>query len=100
MSKPNQRNFYIVQDLKTSEVLIRKMLNNNCRLITIYKFLRAEARWISIGDFPLICIIVKTANKSNKRITKISATRLLNDAKDGEFKKVRPTSELISQLCA
>ena len=98
MGKVNKYNYYSFQDLSFAEPLVEKMLGKNKKIGTIYSFLRKEARWDTIGDYPLLFFICLIAGKKSRIITAKEITKVLK--KTEEFKNIRQNNQLIAQVCA
>lgn len=86
-------------DLKVSEPIIIEMAKRNARLTTIYKYLRAQKRFIAFGNFPLISWIIRTICTIRK-VDKSEIVKVLRNVVDGEFRHVQANSEIVIQLCA
>lgn len=98
MGKINKFNYYSVQDLSFSRQIIKTMLTKRKKLKTIYTFLRNEARWDSIGDYPLISFICKVAKENGYDIKQAEIRNMFR--KTTEFEKVKQNSEIILQVYA
>ena len=98
MGKINKFNYYSFQDLSLSRQIIVKMLLKKRRLKTIFTFLRNEARWDAIGDYPLISFVCAVA-KENGYVMKPKEARSIFRT-TSEFKKILQTNEIILQVCA
>ncbi len=68
MGKINKYNYYPYQDLSLARPVIVRMLLKKRRLKTIFTFLRKEARWDSIGDYPLVSFVCKVANENGHKV--------------------------------
>lgn len=100
MGKLNTYNYYSIQILETAKPVIDKMLGEKCRLKTIYKFLRNEARWLAFGDYPLVYSICQIAKEKDRIVGRKELFSLLKNAQDGEFKALPNNSKFLKQLCA
>ncbi len=98
MGKINKFNYYSFQDLSLSKPIIEKMIERKKRLKTIFTFLRNEARWDAIGDYPLISFVCAVA-KENRYAVKPKEVRNIF-RKTPEFKKIQQNNEIILQVCA
>lgn len=86
-------------DLKISKTIIRKMAEEGSRLTAIYKVIRSQIRFQTIGDYPVISWVIRTVS-TIREVTKIEITKTLKIAIDGEFKKISSSSEIVTQLYA
>lgn len=94
----NQRNYYQVQGLSSTEPIIKKMVGQGKRMTTIYRFLREEARWNNIGDYPIVVCIFWVAKKDKKIFTPNEVRKTLRQTKDQEFQNINQNHKLITQL--
>lgn len=86
-------------DLKISEPIIRKMAKDKAKISTIYKLLRSQGRFQSIGDYPVVSWIVRTVG-TIREVTRIEITKTLKIAIDGEFKNIHSNNEIVTQVYA
>lgn len=98
MGRINKYNYYSVQDLVFAEPIIEKMLEKKRKIGTIFRFLRNEARWDAIGDYPLIFFICLATGKVGRHVTAKEISKVLR--KTEEFKDIRQNNQLIAQICA
>lgn len=97
MGKINKFNYYPYQDLSLARPVIVRMLLKKRRLNTIFIFIRNEARWDAIGDYPLISFVCKVVNESGRTVKPKEVSNILR--KTQEFKKIRQDNEFIVQVC-
>lgn len=98
MGKINKFNYYPYQDLSLARPVIVRMLLKKRRLNTIFTFLRNEARWDAIGDYPLISFTSAVAKEKGYEVSPKEVRRILR--KRPEFKRVQMNSEIVLQVCA
>lgn len=97
MGKINKFNYYPYQDLSLARPVILRMLLKKRRLKTIFAFLRNEARWDSIGDYPLISFVCRVVNENGHTVKPKEVSSILRKTK--EFRKIRQDNEFIVQVC-
>jgi hypothetical protein len=97
MGKINKYNYYSYQDLSLAGPVIVRMLLKKRRLKTIFFFLRNEARWEAIGDYPLISYVCRVVNENGRTVKPKEVSSILRKTK--EFKKIRQHNEFIVQVC-
>lgn len=97
MGKINKFNYYPYQDLSLARPVILRMLLKKRRLKTIFSFLRNEARWEAIGDYPLISFVCRVVNENGRTVKPKEVSTILRKTK--EFKKIRQDNEFIVQVC-
>lgn len=97
MGKINKFNYYPYQDLSLARPVIVRMLLKKRRLKTIFNFLRDEARWDAIGDYPLISFVCRVINENGGTVKPKEVSNILR--KTQEFKKIRQDNEFILQVC-
>lgn len=97
MGRINKFNYYPYQDLSLARPVILRMLSKKRKLKTIFKFLRNEARWDAIGDYPLISFICRVVNEKGYAVKPKEVSSILR--KTQEFKKIRQDNEFIVQVC-
>lgn len=98
MGKINKFNYYSFQDLALSRPIIVRMLSKKRRLKTIFTFLRNEARWYAIGDYPLISFVCKVAKEKGHAVKPKEVRTIFRQT--AEFKKVQQDNQIIVQVCA
>lgn len=98
MGKINKFNYYSFQDLSFTRPIIEKMIKRKKRLKTIFTFLRNEARWDAIGDYPLISFICNVVKEQGRVVKPKEVSGILR--KTQEFKNIQQNNEIISQVCA
>lgn len=98
MGKINKFNYYPFQDLSFSRPIIKKMIERKKRLKTIFIFLRNEARWDAIGDYPLISFVCAVAKENGYGVKPKEVRNIFR--KTPEFKKIQQNNEIILQVCA
>lgn len=98
MGRINKFNHYQFQDLSLARSIIEKMIAKKRRLKTVFTFLRNEARWSAIGDYPLISYICSVAKKSGHHIRAKEVRDIFRQTH--EFRNVVLSSEIIMQVCA
>ena len=98
MGKINKFNYYSFQDLSLSRPIIEKMIERKKRLKTIFIFLRNEARWDAIGDYPLISFVCAVAKENGYVVRPKEVRNIFRTT--SEFKNVQQNSEITKQVCA
>ncbi len=98
MGKINKFNYYPYQDLSLTRPVILKMLSKKRKLKTIFKFLRGEARWDAIGDYPIISFTCKVAKQNGNKTKSKDVRDMFRETE--EFKRIQQNSDFISQVCA
>lgn len=84
-------------DFNSATELISKMAAQNVRIKTAYNVLRAQSRYLLIGDYPLICFIVRIVSQKRK-VTAVEITRALKQSIDGEFKNIHRDNDLVTGI--
>ncbi len=98
MGKINKFNYYSFQDLTLSRPIIVRMLLKKRRLKTIFTFLRNEARWDAVGDYPIISFICSVTKENGYQVKPKEVRDIFRGT--SEFKRVQLNSEIIMQVCA
>lgn len=98
MGALNKFNHYSFQDIQTARPVIESMLLKKRRLKTIFTFLRNEARWDAIGDFPILANICSVAQSVGHQLSAREVTAMFRIS--DEFKDIRQNNQLILQVCA
>lgn len=84
-------------DLNSATDLVLKMVAQNARLKTIYNVLRAQSRYLLIGDYPLISFIIRAVSQKRK-VTAVEITKVLKQSIDGEFKNMHRDNDLVTGI--
>lgn len=95
----NKQKFAYIQDLDSSRDVVKRMVNKNSRIKTIYSLLRNQSKLNMIGDYPMISWIAKEVNKKFC-VCPLDIARALNSATDGEFKNIHSDNDLIKGIYA
>lgn len=86
-------------DLDVALPILKKLVKENTRLTTIYKELRHQSRFQSIGDYPIISWIARQVSKL-RPVSVSEVTKLLKTADDGEFQKIHQDNDLVTGIYA